>query len=146
MMPSAFVVLDKLPLTPNGKVDRKALPERERKRLDLERSFIAPRTPCEKALAETWREILGVDRVGVHDDFFDLGGHSLLATRVMSQLRESFQVEIPLRDLFENPTVAGLAAKIEARAREITDILADVEALTDEEAGSLVAQREGEKI
>ncbi len=117
MVPSAFVVLDALPLTPHGKVDRKALPAPGANSDRLaEGAFVAPRTPAEATLAAIWANVLGlaIDRVGVHDDFFDLGGHSLLATQVASRLRDAFGVEVPLRGLFEARTVAGLAGLVEA--------------------------------
>ncbi len=113
MVPSSFVFLDGLPLTPNGKVDRKALPAPELGRSGLERGFVVPRTPIEEVLASIWAEVLKRDSVGVQDNFFELGGHSLLATRVMSQVREAFQVEVPLRRMFEAQTLAGLAETIE---------------------------------
>jgi amino acid adenylation domain-containing protein len=114
MVPAVFVLLDALPLMPNGKIDRRALPSPDRSRPELDKAFMAPRTPTEELLAEIWAQLLDLERVGVHDNFFDLGGHSLLATQVVSRLREAFQVEIPLRRLFEVPTVAGLAESIEA--------------------------------
>jgi hypothetical protein len=114
MVPSAFVFLDALPLTPNGKVDRRALPAPAVTRPDLEEAFVAPRTPLEKVVAGIWTEVLGLDRVGVHDDFFELGGHSLLATRVVSHLRDALQVELPLRSLFEAPTIDGLVGLLSA--------------------------------
>ncbi len=113
MVPSSFVFLDGLPLTPNGKVDRKALPAPELGRSGLERGLVVPRTPIEEVLASIWAEVLKRDSVGVQDNFFELGGHSLLATRVMSQVREAFQVEVPLRRMFEAQTLAGLAETIE---------------------------------
>ena len=113
MVPSAFVFLDGFPLSPAGKVDRRALPAPDWSSPELERAFIAPRSPVEKALADAWSRVLGVEQIGVHDDFFELGGHSLLATQLISRVRDAFQVEVPLRDLFETPTVAGLAEKIE---------------------------------
>ena len=85
---------------------------------------MAPRTPTEEILAEIWAQLLGIERVGIHDNFFDLGGHSLLATQVVSRMREAFQVEIPLRRLFEVPTVAGLAESIEAARQAGQNLLA----------------------
>ena len=113
MVPSAFLTLDALPLTPNGKVDRKALPEPDQTRLALDREYVAPRTPVEKILAEIWSDVLGVEKVGLNDNFFDLGGHSLLMAVLISQVREAFDLEIPISSLFEAPTVAGLAGIIE---------------------------------
>ena len=113
MLPSAFVVLESLPIAPSGKVDRRALPAPDLTQLQRESTFVAPSTPVEEMLAGIWAEVLGVERVGIHDNFFELGGHSLLATRVISQVRQVFEVELPLRRLFEEPTVAGLAAAIQ---------------------------------
>ena len=112
MVPSAFVVLDELPLTPNGKVDRRALPAPDHTRPELEEAFVAPRTPVEEVVAGIWAEVLGMEQVGIHDNFFELGGHSLKATQVVSRVREAFQVELPLRSLFESPTVAELALAV----------------------------------
>jgi amino acid adenylation domain-containing protein len=113
LIPSAFVVLPELPLTANGKVDRTALPEPT---IRLARSR-PPTGPVEELLAGLWEEVLGVERVGAVDGFFDLGGHSLLATRLVSRIREVFQVEMPLADLFQEPTVAAVARRIEALRR-----------------------------
>src|SRR5262249_16262732 len=112
MVPSAFVLLDNLPLTPSGKVDRRALPAPDQARPELDKAFVAPRSPVEEALAGIWAEALKLERVGIHDNFFELGGHSLLAARVMSQIHSSLQVNVPLRMLFEQPTVARLADAI----------------------------------
>ena len=113
MLPSALVLLEELPLTPNGKVDRKALPAPDAARADAAHEFVAPRTPTEEELARVWAGLLRVERVGVHDNFFDLGGHSLLAAQLIGVVRDTFRVELPLRRLFEAPTVAGLAAAVE---------------------------------
>jgi len=118
MVPSAFVVLDALPVTPNGKVDRDALPAPSQHRSELAEALAAPRTPGEEALATIWADVLKLDTVGAHDNFFDLGGHSLLAVQVVSRVRKAFHVELPLRSLFQTPTVAGLAATIEAAHRK----------------------------
>jgi amino acid adenylation domain-containing protein/FkbM family methyltransferase len=109
MVPSAVVLLDSLPVLPNGKVDRRSLPAPDRDRPASETADVPPRTPVEEKLAEIWAELLGLERVGMADNFFDLGGHSLLATQVVSRVRTAFQVELPLRRFFESPTVAGLA-------------------------------------
>jgi amino acid adenylation domain-containing protein len=113
MIPSVFVSLEALPLTPNGKLDRQALPEPTRAGITLTADFVPPRGPVEETVASSWAAVLGQERVGAHDNFFDLGGHSLLATQVISRLREAFGVELPLRALFESPTVAGVAQRIE---------------------------------
>jgi amino acid adenylation domain-containing protein len=120
MMPAAFVILDALPLTPNGKVDRQALRPPDAARA---REPVGPRTREEKALAEIVAEVLNLDRVGVHDNFFELGGHSLLGIQVIARVRKVFRVELPLRRLFEEPTIAGLCREI-ARAEQSGDAAA----------------------
>ena len=112
MIPSAFVFLSHLPLTPNGKLDRRALPEHEQGDAILEQPYIAPRTPIEALLAQMWADVLRVPRVGVDDDFFDLGGHSLRATQLIARARAAFGIELPLRAIFETPTVAGLSLTV----------------------------------
>jgi amino acid adenylation domain-containing protein len=113
MIPGAFVILDALPLTPNGKVDRKALLIPELTQISLS-DIILPSTPIENLLAGIWAEILGIEKIGINHNFFELGGHSLIATRVISRIRQVFQVELPLRYLFEKPTIAGLAKEIDS--------------------------------
>ncbi|MEH2127083.1 non-ribosomal peptide synthase/polyketide synthase [Nostoc sp.] len=112
MVPSAIVILESLPLTPNGKVDRRALPAPEPSSELLEK-YVAPRTPIEEILALIWQQVLKVELVGRHDNFFELGGHSLLATQLISRVRTSLKVELPLRSLFATPTVAELASSIQ---------------------------------
>ncbi|MDZ7959079.1 MAG: amino acid adenylation domain-containing protein [Aulosira sp. DedQUE10] len=114
MIPSAFALLEAFPLSPNGKVDRRALSAPEEINSDRTETFVAPRTPVEEILANIWAEVLAVKQVGINDNFFELGGHSILATQIVSRIRETLQVELMLRSLFESPTVVGLAAQIEA--------------------------------
>ncbi|MDZ7970833.1 MAG: condensation domain-containing protein, partial [Nostoc sp. DedSLP03] len=104
---------DRLPLTPNGKVDRKALPELSLTQLVPESSFLPPSTPIEEMLVSIWLRILGIEKISIDDNFFEVGGHSLLATRLISQIRQVFQVELPLHCVFEKPTIVGLAKDIE---------------------------------
>ena len=111
MMPSAFVLLDALPITPNGKVDRRRLPA-PGGLPESGRSLVAARNATEERLLAIWKELLGVERIGVEDDFFALGGHSLLATQAISRVRQAFGVELPLRTFFEAPSVASVAAEI----------------------------------
>ncbi|OYE01727.1 non-ribosomal peptide synthetase [Nostoc sp. 'Peltigera membranacea cyanobiont' 232] len=112
MVPYAFVLLNALPLTPNGKVDRRALPAPDTATRSLATSFVSPRTPIEAKLVQIWSEVLGVERIGVKDNFFELGGHSLLATQIISRLPSAFGISLPLRSLFESPTVAQLSEVI----------------------------------
>jgi amino acid adenylation domain-containing protein len=114
MVPSTFMVLDAFPLTPNGKVDRRALPAPGASRLDIEASYVAPRTDTERALATIWAEVLRIDHIGTNHDFFALGGHSLLATQVISRIHKHFNRDLALQAIFEHPTIAGLANQIDA--------------------------------
>ena len=145
MIPSVFVMRDHLPLTPSGKVDRKALPDPDNARPELDTAYVAPSTPVEEALAEIWSEVLSVDQVGIYDSFFDLGGHSLAATRVISQLIKKFKLQLPLQALFQAPTIAEMAAIInEHRAKKLGEadlerIISELESLSDEEAQRLLA-------
>lgn len=112
MVPDTFLQLDALPLTANGKIDRARLSELSKTGRTTDDGFVAPRTELEAELAGLWVTILKVERVGINDNFFDLGGHSLLATRLIFQLREHFHIDLPLRALFEAPTIALLAPVI----------------------------------
>ena len=112
MIPSAFAMLDALPLTANGKVDRRAL-SLIASSIERTNSPQAPQTTSEQTLATLWQQILGLEQIGIDDNFFELGGHSLLATQLMSRVRDVFQIEVPLRSLFEAPTIAGLAKSIQ---------------------------------
>jgi amino acid adenylation domain-containing protein len=144
MVPEAFVVLGALPLIPNGKVDHRALPAPEPSRGGLEEAFVAPRTPTEEVIAAIWADILSLKQVSIYDNFFELGGHSLLATQVISQMREAFQVELPLRALFEGSTTADLAELVIAKQFEqaesdaLEQILAEVDELSDDEAKKML--------
>jgi amino acid adenylation domain-containing protein len=151
MLPSTFMTLEALPLTPNGKMDCRALPAPGPERPALEDAFAAPRTPNEEMLAGIWTEMLGIEHVGIHDDFFALGGHSLLATQVMSRLRTAFHLELPLRALFEAPTVAELAMAVAQRQAEqaghddMASLLVRLEGLSDEEVHRLLADEGGQR-
>ncbi len=122
MVPNAFVLLESLPLTSNGKVDRRALPAPELDRTLLEK-FLAPRTPIEEMLAQIWAQVLKLEQVGIHDNFFELGGHSLLATQLLSRIRTSLKVELPLRSLFAAATVAELAHLIEQLQQQKIELI-----------------------
>ncbi len=117
MIPAAFVVLDELPLNANGKVDRKALPIPDYTRPELETTFIAPRNSQEEELAKIWRQVFGLEQVGIHDNFFELGGHSLIATKILSRIRDIFLVEVSFQKLFENPTIDGLIQVIDQQQK-----------------------------
>lgn len=128
MVPTAFVFLERLPLTPNGKIDRKLLPTPGRDQLAGVTAFAPPSTPFEEIMAEIWQELLRLETIGIYDNFFTLGGHSLLATQVISRVRDRFEVDLPVRTLFEAPTIATLGARIEQT------LLAEIEALDEAEA------------
>jgi amino acid adenylation domain-containing protein len=115
MVPSTFIKLDSLPLTPNGKVDRRALPAPDSERPAIEDAFVEPCTPIEILIAGIWRDVLGLDQVGIHDNFFELGGHSFLATQVMSRLENLKGDNFPVAILFQYPTIAGLAEYLSRR-------------------------------
>jgi amino acid adenylation domain-containing protein/non-ribosomal peptide synthase protein (TIGR01720 family) len=135
MVPSVFVRLDAMPLGSNGKIDRKALPAPD-VAAQREARYVAPRTPAEEILADIWKDVLGLDRVGVEDNFFDLGGHSLIAVQVLSRVRTAFDVEVPLRRVFEASTITQLALVIEECLIEQLESLSEEEALALLEDGS----------
>jgi len=142
MVPAAFVLLEALPLTANGKVDRGALPAPE---AGSEEEHVAPRNPVEEQLAGLWRELLKLDKVDVYDNFFELGGHSLLATQLMSRVRAGFGIDVPLRDLFQAPTLEAFAQvvlgrQVEAQAADDLDrLLAELEGISEEETEMLLS-------
>jgi amino acid adenylation domain-containing protein len=144
MVPASFVFLDALPLTPNGKVDRRNLPAPNQCRPVQESPFVAPRSPVEELLAKIWAELLKLDRVGIHDNFFDLGGHSLLVTQVASRIQQAFQVHLPLRTLFDAPTIADLSAAIataqlgEEDAAGAAQMLEELKQLSPDEVKALL--------
>ncbi|MEM9093242.1 MAG: phosphopantetheine-binding protein, partial [Cyanobacteria bacterium P01_F01_bin.53] len=140
MIPFDFISLDNLPLTPNGKLDRSALPSlKGRERIAQSKiNYVCPQTQNEKLIASIWQEVLQVDRVGIYDNFFELGGDSLLATRVISQISKAFQIELPIANIFEAPTVAGLLEKIETIHSTTSDWqTSPATALDDREEGVL---------
>ncbi|MBC1235681.1 non-ribosomal peptide synthetase [Nostoc sp. 2RC] len=122
MLPSNFVILEALPLTPNGKVDRKALPALDKILPECEENFVAPQTSMEKQLAIIWMEVLGLEKLGVNDNFFELGGHSLLATQVISRINKNLDIQLPIRRIFELPTIAKLAKSIEEKQLNINSL------------------------
>jgi acyl carrier protein len=134
MVPQAFVCLDAFPLTANGKLDRGALPAPDGSRAALQALYVEPQTPVEQTLAAIWSEVLGVERVGLDDDFFDLGGHSLLAVRMLARAQDGFDVEIRLSRVFERSTLRELAEEIAtsmvgaADEDELASLLAEIEA------------------
>ncbi|WP_256640956.1 phosphopantetheine-binding protein, partial [Streptomyces murinus] len=127
MVPTAFVQIDALPLTPNGKLDRKALPAPDPAAAAAEVSYVAPRSDAEVLVAEVWCEVLGVGRVGVHDNFFEIGGNSLLAMKVSARLREALALDVPVRTMFVHPRLEQLADAVEAL------LVADLEEVSDDE-------------
>jgi acyl carrier protein len=130
-------------------VNRKGLPAPDQARPELKDIFVAPRTPLEEVLTGIWTKLLGVERVGIHDNFFELGGHSLSAVSLISQLRDSFRLELPLRSLFENPTVADLLGAMIARETKpgqtdkIAQVIRRVESMSEEEVKKSLQEKGG---
>ncbi|HVB37168.1 MAG TPA: phosphopantetheine-binding protein, partial [Vicinamibacterales bacterium] len=143
LVPSFFVELSALPLTPSGKVERRSLPTPSSR--EVRADFVEPRTAAERWLASVWAELLGAERIGVHDNFFELGGHSLLTTRLVSRVRQSLQIDMPLRLAFEQPTIEGFAAALAARCGgpdvldTIVDTFLQIQNLSDEQAHALLS-------
>ncbi|MEG3973583.1 amino acid adenylation domain-containing protein [Microcoleus sp. herbarium8] len=130
MVPATYAVLESLPLTPNGKVDRRVLPQIDTNSEDITENYVAARTDIEEVLCKIWAKVLGKQQVSIYDNFFELGGHSLLATQLISRIRDALQVELPVSNLFESPTVASLAKYIEtvrwvAKNQTATNKIAD---------------------
>jgi acyl carrier protein len=150
MLPASFVLVDALPLTTAGKVDRNALPT-DQIGVEANENYLAPQTPLEQVLAGIFSQILSLERIGADDSFFDLGGHSLLATQILSRVRETFQLELPLRKFFRTPTVTGLAAAIledeaeRERVERTAEILLKLATLSDEEVDDLLTTKEHQK-
>jgi amino acid adenylation domain-containing protein len=144
MLPSVFVILQSMPLSETGKIDRESLPAPEQSRPALEQSYTAPATALEKVLAGIFGEVLKIERVGVCDSFFELGGHSLLATRVVSKVRQTFAIELPVRKLFEEPTVSGLAGVISknerARIERTAELLCEISAMSDDAVTAMLEE------
>ena len=149
VIPARFIHLDQMPLTRSGKVDRVALPTPGQGRPQLAAAYAGPRYPVEEKLAGIWEEVLGLDKIGIHDDFFELGGHSLLATRIISRMRDALQVHVSFRTLFDAPTVAGIAAAVAqeqtggAETERLDRMLARLEEMPDDEVDRLLLE-EGE--
>lgn len=144
MVPSQFVSLAELPLTVNGKVDRRALPDPETESARSDEEFVAPRTPAEEMLAKIWSDVLRTPRVGIHDSFFELGGESILAIKLISRINKDFDIELPVRALFEQPTIAALATFIvqhqaeRADEEELLKLLEELGDVSEDEARSLL--------
>ena len=119
MLPAAFVRLNDIPLRPNGKLDRQSLPVPKAVDRIQSTNYVAPRTVLQELLVEVWQEVLTIERIGIHDHFFDIGGHSLLAAQVIARLRQMLELDIPLRSIFEHPTIAQLASVIDAQLANV---------------------------
>jgi amino acid adenylation domain-containing protein len=145
MVPSVFVPMESLPLTPNGKLDRQALVAARQHELTDEESFVAPRNETEERLCNIWADVLRRDVVGINDNFFEAGGHSLLATQLVTRIRQAFDIELPLRSVFEAPTVAAMCIKVVERQLEgldganLEELLGSLEMLSETEAKQLLA-------
>ncbi len=151
MIPSLWVEMEVLPITRNGKIDKKALPNPDASEL-LANVFVAPRNKTEEELSSIWSRLLGVEKVGVHDNFFELGGHSLLAMQLVSRLNAKFEIELPLKLLFESGDLQKLAKHIdelvqlrilENLTNEVDALEAELENLTEEELLAIIEKKRG---
>ena len=139
MIPAAFVTLAQMPLTPSGKVDRKALPKPDEIHDKRRQPLVLPRNPTEQQLAHMWSELLGLKQVSIHDNFFDLGGHSLLLTQLASRMRNTMSVDVPLRSLFESPTIHEMGQLLsnwqvaQHDPTEFAQLLGEIKNLTPQE-------------
>jgi acyl carrier protein len=146
MIPSAFVVMESFQLSPNGKVDRKVLPIPDKNPLSLTQNYVAPRTAIEEVLAVIWAEILEVERVGIEDDFFLLGGHSLKAIQLISKIRQTLEIEVSVRQLFNHSTISQLTQVMielvgnEGLLNEIAVTVQEIFKLSPEEVQALLSQ------
>jgi acyl carrier protein len=141
MVPAVFVTLEGLPMTPNGKVDRKALPAPGFERIESGGNYVAPSSPTEKILAEIWAQSLGVEKVGIHDNFFDLGGHSLLLVRIQSIVCEKLKSKVSIVEMFQYPTISTLARHL-TRPSTGTDRLQKIRERALRRTRALGSQRE----
>jgi hypothetical protein len=147
MLPAAFVSLEQLPLTPNGKVDRRALPDPDAVKSEMNSVFVAPRNPVEEVLASIWCDLLDLQRIGIHENFFALGGHSLLATQLMFRVNQDFQVNLPLQSVFEHPTLAEFAQAlltyetIPGKLTRIAQLRQKILAMSESERQALLASK-----
>jgi hypothetical protein len=146
MLPSSFVIVEAMPLTETGKIDRPALPAPEDARPELAQKYVAPRSALEQVLAGIFAETLKIERVGIYDNFFELGGHSLLATQVTSRIRQLLSVNFPLRRLFDDPTVGGMAEALShdsgdrLRIEHVAELLLQVAKMSEEEAAGMLRE------
>jgi acyl-coenzyme A synthetase/AMP-(fatty) acid ligase len=146
MLPSSFVIVEAMPLTETGKIDRPALPAPEDARPELAQKYVAPRSALEQVLAGIFAETLKIERVGIYDNFFELGGHSLLATQVTSRIRQLLSVNFPLRKLFDDPTVGGMAEALShdsgdrLRIEHVAELLLQVAKMSEEEAAGMLRE------
>ncbi len=146
MIPSAFVPMTSFKLSPNGKVDRQALPIPDQNQALLTQTYRAPRSPIEEVMTEIWAEILAVEKVGIEDDFFILGGHSLKAIQLISKIRQTLEIEVAVRQVFNHPTIAQLVKEMsqsvgdENLLNEIAITVQEIAKMSPEEVKALLSQ------